>query len=398
MKVLFVTWDSGAVDYLTSLFFPTFAALAGQGVEVHTLQGTWGDDAAVARTRNAAEGLGLKYQAVQVDAARRKTQMPQTLVRMAREIVRYARAHDIDVVMPRAMIPGAMVLLAKPWLRQQRIVWDADGLPADERVDFAGWSPRGPAYLAMRGVERAMLQLADGVMVRTQHAARILRQRAGRKAKTLNIHVIPNGRDATVYRPDPAQRARIRAAHQIAADALVLVSVGSLGPQYYPAVQADIAARLLAADPTAHVIFLTAQHQEILDLLRAHNVDLKRVIAQRVPADTVSHYLAAADVGLALRKPAFSQQAVCPLKVGEYLLAGLPVIATTGVGDLDTQLKDVTSYIVDDAEQIDWDALLQWLRESASQRSAHQTNCRNRGIESFSLSASVDKYLQLLKY
>ena len=397
MKVLFVTWDSGAVDYLTSLFFPTFAALAKHNVEVHTLQGTWGDDAAVARTRNAAEGLGLHYQAVQVDAQRRKAQMPQTMVRMAREIVRYVRAHDIDIVMPRAMIPGAMVLLARPWLRQQRIVWDADGLPADERVDFAGWSPNGPAYKAMRAAERAMLHVADSVMVRTARAAEILRERAGKQGEKLQIHVIPNGRDPEVYQPNPAHRHALRKAHGIAPDARVLVSVGSLGPQYYPGVQAEIVARILGEDDGAFAVFLTAQHAEIQELLQARGVDMTRVIAKRVPADQVPHWLAAADVGLALRQPSFSQQAVCPLKVGEYLLSGLPVIATTGVGDLDTQLQDIPSYLVHDAEQIDHDALLKWLKETIPASDEAQARCRAQGVRSFSLGAAVEKTFSVIR-
>src|SRR5690625_2875125 len=233
--------------------------------------------------------------------------MPQTMVRMAREIVRYVRAHDIDIVMPRAMIPGAMVLLARPWLRQQRIVWDADGLPADERVDFAGWSPNGPAYNAMRAAERAMLHVADSVMVRTGRAAEILRERPGKQGEKLQIHVIPNGRDPEVYQPNPAHRHALRKAHGIAPDARVLVSVGSLGPQYYPGVQAEIVARILGEDDGAFAVFLTAQHAEIQELLQARGVDMTRVIAKRVPADQVPHWLAAADVGLALRQPSFSQ-------------------------------------------------------------------------------------------
>lgn len=397
MKVLFVTWDSGAVDYLASLFFPTFAALKERGIEVHTLQGTWGDDASVQRVQEHAERLGLRYVAVRCPAEHRRVRMPWTLLRLAREVARYARRQQMDVVMPRAMIPAAVTSLAKPLLLQQRIVWDADGLPADERVDFAGWSRRGLPYRAMRGVEARMLRWADATMVRTERAAEILRQRAGAHGNSLRIEVVPNGRDPNVYAPSAELRTRIRAREQIAPHAPVLLSVGSLGPQYYPDVQADIAAALLARDSDAHAVFLTAQSDQIQRMLRARGADMSRVIAQRVPATAVPEWLVAADVGLALRQSSFSQRAVCPLKVGEYLLSGLPVIATTGVGDLDTQLAGVPSLLLDDPHIADVQTVVEWIAQRIPLKDDVRTHCRKTGIAHFSLAAAVNGYDRILQ-
>lgn len=396
MKVLFVTWDSGAVDYLASLFFPTFAALKEHGIEVHTLQGTWGDDASVQRVREHAERLGLPYVAVQCPARHRKARMPWTMLRLAGEVARYARAHKMDVVMPRAMIPAAITLLAKPMLQHARIVWDADGLPADERVDFAGWSRRGLPYRAMRGVEAQMLQRADATMVRTERAEKILRQRAGAKGNSLRIEVVPNGRDPNTYAPSAELRARIRARENIASHAPVLISVGSLGPQYFPEVQADIVATLLARDPEAHAVFLTAQSELIQDALRDRGADMSRVIAKRVPADEVTEWLAAADMGVALRQASYSQQAVCPLKVGEYLLSGLPVIATTGVGDLDTQLAGLPCLLLDDPNAADVSSIVEWIQQHVALEDSVRAHCREAGRKNFSLPAAIDGYLRLL--
>lgn len=392
-----MTWDSGAVDYLASLFFPTFAALKEHGIEVHTLQGTWGDNASVQRVREHAERLGLPYVAVQCPARHRKARMPWTVLRLAGEVARYARAHQMDVVMPRAMIPAAITLLAKPMLKHARIVWDADGLPADERVDFAGWSRRGLPYRAMRGVEAQMLRVADATMVRTERAEKILRQRAGAKGNSLRIEVVPNGRDPNAYAPSAELRARIRARENIASHAPVLISVGSLGPQYFPEVQADIVATLLARDPEAHAVFLTAQSELIQDALRDRGADMSRVIAKRVPADEVTEWLAAADMGVALRQASYSQQAVCPLKVGEYLLSGLPVIATTGVGDLDTQLNDVHSMRIDDVAHVNSDTIVDWILATCPVDDATRIQCRDAGLKYFSLPAAVEGYLRLLR-
>lgn len=395
LKVLFVTWDSGAVDYLASLFFPVFHALRAHGVEVHTLQGTWGSAEDVARSRAAAEALGLPFQAIRFPVKNRKVRMAEYVGRLAAELARVAAREDVDVVMPRALIPSAATVLAKPSLRGRRIVWDADGLPADERVDFAGWSKRGLPYRALRQVERAMLRLADQTMVRTANAAEILRARAGKN--TPRIVVVPNGRDAERYAPSDAHRTRVREQEGIAADAPLLISVGSLGPQYYPEVQVALVASLLRQHPKAWAVFLSAQAASLEASLREAGAPLERVVLRRVPAPEVAPWLAAADVGLALRAPAFSQQAVCPLKVGEYLLSGLPVIATRGVGDLDTQLGEIPALLVDDASAMDVDAAARWIMDRAPLDASTRSACRAQGLRHFSLDAALEAYLRLFR-
>jgi hypothetical protein len=51
------------------------------------------------------------------------------------------------------------------------------------------------------------------------------------------------------------------------------------------------------------------------------------------PADRVTQYLSAADVGMALIKPCFSKRSSSPTKYGEYLAAGLPIVINRDVGD-----------------------------------------------------------------
>jgi glycosyltransferase involved in cell wall biosynthesis len=52
----------------------------------------------------------------------------------------------------------------------------------------------------------------------------------------------------------------------------------------------------------------------------------------------VAAYAVAADVGLSFIAPTSSKQASSPTKIAEYLACGVPVVATVGTGDLDTQL------------------------------------------------------------
>ena len=112
----------------------------------------------------------------------RTPQAPATAAMIAKgalDLVRYVRRHRIEVLMPRSIIPAGMALLALRFLPDVKLLFDADGLMADERADFGGWSREGKPYRALRAIEAAAVRRADVVITRTHRAKRILAERAG---------------------------------------------------------------------------------------------------------------------------------------------------------------------------------------------------------------------------
>lgn len=397
MHVLFVTWDSGATDYLSSLFFPIFAALRPHGVRVYTLQGTYGAAADVERVRMSAAEWGVDYVPFVVPPENRGRRMPLHLQGFARTIVEEAKRVHADVVMPRAIVPAAACLSVLPWLRGRNVVWDADGLPADERVDFAGWSRHGLRYWSMRSVETAMLRVADRVMVRTEAAAEILQRRAGWGFSRNRLVVVPNGRDAGLYKRSDAARREIRDHLGVPENVPLIISVGTQAPQYGPELQAGLVRMALKAWPHAHAVFLTAQDAVIREALDREGVSASRYTIQRVPAMDVPRWLSAGDVGLALREASFSQRAVSPLKIGEYLLSGLPVVATSGVGDVDCILESDVALLSPTMELPSQEHFVRWLTERLAQREATAETARAVGLAHFSQKVTVEGYLRLLR-
>jgi len=62
--------------------------------------------------------------------------------------------------------------------------------------------------------------------------------------------------------------------------------------------------------------------------------------AMKVLPEDVPKYLRAADVALSLIRPSFARRSMSPTKFAEYLAAGLPVIASAGIGDLDAHIEE----------------------------------------------------------
>ncbi|MEO8548138.1 MAG: glycosyltransferase [Sphingomicrobium sp.] len=307
----------------------------------------------------------------------------------ARDVRKAARDFASDLIMPRSLIPVLAVLAAGP-ARLPPILFDADGLAADEKVEFAGLNPRGPAYRVLRWIERAAICRSAQVLVRTEVAADILAARAGVERDRFTI--VANGRDPELFHPaDPAQRAATRAELGIAPDAPLLVYAGSVGPQYRFDLIAQTALAVRARRPDARLLILTGEPDAARSALGVKALGM--TIIRKAASAEVPASLAAADAGLAFRATSFSTQAIAPIKLGEYLLCGLPVIGTAAVGDAAVAVKE--GVFLDEAVGPDRAAI--WLSETVlADRTGLAQRARTVGLERFSLARSVQDYLTAL--
>jgi len=392
LRTLFLTWDGAQQTYLESLFFPIFAELGKLGVEVDVLQLTWADAAAVAANERAARRFGLHYRAERT--SRRFGLLGQlgAVARGARLAASYMRARGIDVLFPRSLLPASMALLALQQRRGARLVFDADGLMADERVDFAGWSERSPVYRTLRLVEARTLRRADSVITRTSAAKTILVERAGADVAP-KIFVIPNAKDPAVFMPGSAeQRSEQRRRWGIPDAAPLVIYTGSLGPQYVPERMLDLLAALRQRNDNTRFVAFTFQERELESALRARGISAAHSLVKRAEPSEIPAALAAADLGLALRTVSFSQRAICPIKVAEYLQCGVPVVSSP-VGDLAEQLDPRVAFLLDPAKMSDLTPVCDWFFERMlPERDAARRDCRELGERLFGVQACAQAY------
>ena len=95
-------------------------------------------------------------------------------------------------------------------------------------------------------------------------------------------------------------------------------------------------------------------------------------------------------MAFAIRQPKFSMQGVAPIKLGEYLLMGIPTIASAGIGDSEALMKQVPNSFLfhhDKPGAID-DALS--FVENLSE--VNHQKIRECGIAFFSIEKSAESY------
>lgn len=334
-NLLFITWDGPQTSYMEGLFMPIFQEIAKRGdYQFHVVQFTWADAQKIAHTKAAADQMGITYTAWPV---LRKPNVSVgsllTVLTSTGKIKKYIRENNIHIVMPRSTFPAMIVNQIKN--KNFKIIFDADGLPIEERIDFAGLKKESFQYKLMKSAETKMLKSADAVITRSQKAIDIHTAHIGESYRS-KFSVIFNGRDKNVFAYRPHLREEVRQELGLK-DELLFVYAGSLGPQYCLTEMLEIF-HAYAEKRAAKFLILTGNtefaEQNIPLALKPH------VILNSVPSEKVSFYLNGGDLAFGLRKPTFSMQGVAPIKLGEYLLCGLPVIASKGIGDTEKILEN----------------------------------------------------------
>lgn len=385
VRALFVCWDGPYQNYLESLFFPIFAQAGGPELGFDVLQFSFGQPQASVEV--AAKGYGFGYVRQAVPRRFQSLSTAVLLLLGARRVAKEAARFKSTVLFPRSILAAGMCLLARRLFGVSLpMVFDADGLMADERVDFVGWRPSGFQYRVLRDIEAQAVRSAQGVIVRSAAAKSILVARAGAGCRSEKICVIPNGKDDTLFRPLAQEdRLGVRASLGIPASVPVLAYCGSLGPQYCASQMLYFFKALSERHPDTRLLFLTGQTAEATHLLTQEPALRPRVHLMNAAPHEVPRYLGAADLGLALRRRDFSQQAVSPIKVAEYLLCGLPVLFGVGIGDLEQQVGEAGRGV--DPEQLsELQIAAHWFADWLDgERGGLSEQARRNGLTHFSL-------------
>lgn len=234
----------------------------------------------------------------------------------ARTLRLAAATGPVAIVHVRSYVPALIALLGRRWTGG-RLLFDIRGFWVDERVEGGLWRSGGLLYRVAKRCERRFFADADAIV--TLSYASVPQVRAWAGPRPVPVEVIPTCVEIDRFSDRPERP-----------DGPHVVWIGSLGTWY----RFDLTARFAAALGLPLTV-LTRQTEEARRLLAGHPASVLAIAPESVPAE-----LFARDIGLCLIKRSFSKVASTPTRFAEYLAAGMPVVVTPGVGDLERIVED----------------------------------------------------------
>lgn len=394
-KLLFLTWDADSSNYLESLFIPIFKGIKKDSdFHIHILQFSWADKQEVSRIQELAIKNKITYNHQRITKGKfQKLSALYAVYKGLFFIKNYIQENSINILMPRSTMPAMMTNRLIPWLKNKKvkIIFDADGFPLEERIDFTSLKASDLQYKYLKNEETKLLNYADHILVRSELAKKIHLHTLGLD-QIYKITKVTNGRDPDFFNFSKEARLITRAALGIKEDTKLFIYTGSIGPQYALKEMISVFESYSSINSNAYFILLTRSPQLVESELPIQLKEKIRPVA--VEFDQVPSYLAAADIAFSLRLPAPSLSGIAPIKLGEYLMMGIPVIASTDVGDTDRLLLSTNfchSYNHKDSQKIS--KVIDWINQPKSSRK----EIIRFGKQHFSLDLTVKEYLSVLK-
>jgi glycosyltransferase involved in cell wall biosynthesis len=273
---------------------------------------------------------------------------------MARCAAAAVREHRISLIharsYPAALVAGRVGRRGGiPWVFDMRGYWP------DERREAGLWPMEHPLYRLIywyfKKKEATFLGGAAHIVSLT-HASKAELLARGLPIPASGVSVIPCAADFRHFDPERiGQQEQVvrRAELGIPEGSFVLIYTGSTGTWYLLREMFRFFAFLTMDRPDAHFLILTTTPADSLEAVaREEGLSGEQLSICRADRGEMPAYLSLADLGICLLLPAWSKMASSPVKVGEMMAMGLPVVCNN-TGDAGLLIEDgVTGLLLQD--------------------------------------------------
>ena len=235
-----------------------------------------------------------------------------------------------------------------------KFVFDMRAFYADERVDGKLWDLKNPIFKTVydyfKRKELAFLSNADYSISLTEKGKDIIHSWTKVQNQPVSVEVIPCCADLDLFHPSKVEtnlQTELKQQFGLVDDDFVITYLGSIGTWYLLDEMLDFFKVLLTKRPNSKFLFITTDNPNtILPNAEFKEISSDRIIISPAKREEVPTFLSLANAAIFFIQPVFSKSGSSPTKHGEMLGMGLPVIANSGVGDVDRIIENTKSGIL----------------------------------------------------
>jgi len=302
--------------------------------------------------------------------------------------------NGINIVHARAVV-AALIGYPVARLLSRKFIFDTRGIDSEEYVDAGLWKRNGVKHKIVSFLEGVLTRSSDHVIVLTEKFFEILKNKYHESG--IKFSVIPCAADTEKFKPKRNESIRLSQAPAFK-NKFIITYIGSVGTWYMLEEMIDFFKAARQCIDNAHLLLLIGKDRDY-----AKNMaDKKGLGAQQFTIDSVSYdiipdYLSSSNLGMFFIKPVFSKLSSSPVKFGEYLACGLPVVINSGIGDTEEIVRnDKVGVVINSFDKESYKNAILELKNLLKDTGL-PARCRQAAEKYLSLNAAVDKYEGIYK-
>jgi len=304
--------------------------------------------------------------------------------------LRILRIHPVKLIHARGFIPAIIGCLPAR-LNRTPLFFDTRGFLADKYVGGGLLKRRSVAYKIMKVAEYFFLKWVPALSVETRCHKEILASKYPRYKE--KIAVIPCCVDTERFNFIKKGDRDILKRYGIS-EGVVFSYLGKLSTWYLIKEMLDFYEIARTFFKKSFFIFLT---QDAPEFLHIPNFFKNEIVTIRPNYEDIPRLLASSDVGIFFINP-YRRYNSCPVKYGEYLASGLPVVINSGIGDCDKIVRARRlGVVVEEFTPTNYTKAASELRQLLQEGLTLRKRCRQAATELLSLRDGIEKYSKIYK-
>lgn len=317
------------------------------------------------------------------------------IYKIKRVVNKILKEKRIQLVHCRSYI-AALIGLELKRTKGIKFLFDMRGFWADERIDGALWSLKNPLYRLVyryfKKQEIAFLQHADYVISLTHCAAQEIRS-WHHLTHQPHIEVIPCSADLELFNPNRITEAKqivLRAQLSLNQDDFILSYIGSIGTWYLLDEMLEFFVQLKIKKPSARFLFITNDSaSSIRSKAEQLQIPEQDIIITNASRDNMPLYISLSSYTLFFIKPSYSKKASSPVKQGEAMSMGIPIVCNKGVGDSDLIVNECRAgFVVDELRIADYNRCIDLMLSSP----VDSNNIKRGAKKWYALDHAIEQY------
>lgn len=205
--------------------------------------------------------------------------------------------------------------------------------------EFGIWSASSLKYKLLSRVERWQATQADYVTAPTKHTVQLLKD-WNSQAK---IFRVPISVDTEKFVYSEEARHRLRKKLYLPEKRYTIMYLGKFGGIYYSVKEVAAFCRKLQ-ERLPELFFLIISptlSEEVKNAFYGTGMGMgDALVIGRIPYEEIEDYISACDMGMVAIPPLDSQRYRTPVKIGNYLACGLPILLNRGIADDDDMTEE----------------------------------------------------------